>query len=142
MIDALVAGHLVDKAVLRTAKTGNTYATFRLRATCRSGESVQVSGITFSATMAALLAELDPGDAVAMTGELSLSGYLAKDGTPRPGVDLVAHTITTDYHTARKRKAARPASDGAASAAAPTTTSPAPAGAPPEDDFDDSAIPF
>lgn len=143
MIDALIAGHLIGKPQVRMSKANKPFVTFRLRAAMKSGDSVFISGISFSQGIAAALGEMDDGDAVAMAGELVLTTYTDKAGQVRPGVDLTAHTLTTEYHIARRKKAARPPSEGTeyvppASESRPTQ----PVAAAEQESTGDHAIPF
>ncbi|MGA7540619.1 MAG: hypothetical protein WBW93_17820 [Steroidobacteraceae bacterium] len=49
---------------------------------------------------------LSAGDSVALSGELSVKVFTPQNGEPRPSLDLLAHGVLTEYHVARKRKAA------------------------------------
>ena len=48
---------------------------------------------------------VEDGDAVALAGALTPKAWLAKDGTPKPAMDVVAHGLLTAYSVTRKRKA-------------------------------------
>lgn len=105
MIDALVSGKLYGAPAARTSKTGQSFATARLRAPTASGESFFVSIVAFSESAVRALLALTDGDSIAVTGELKVSTYTAKDGTAKPSLDLVAHAVLTPYNVTRKRKA-------------------------------------
>lgn len=113
MIDALIAGRIYGAPVARTAKNGNTFATAKVRAATREGETLFVNVVAFAdAAVGALLALAD-GDSVAISGEATPTTFTAKDGTQRAGLDLVAHAVLTEYHVARKRKVVRESTSGA-----------------------------
>jgi single-stranded DNA-binding protein len=105
VIDALIAGRIYGTPQGRTSKNGNPFVTTKVRTPMANGESSFVNVIAFSdSAMAALLALMD-GDSIAIAGELKVTAYSNKDGEPRPGLDLTAHSVLTPYHVARKRKA-------------------------------------
>jgi single-stranded DNA-binding protein len=106
MIDALVAGKLLGQPAERTARNGSRYATCKVRASMRGDESVFVNCIAFSTTAVDVLLALSDGDSIALSGELTVKVYTAKDGTPKPSLDLLAHVVLTPYHVSRKRAAA------------------------------------
>jgi single-stranded DNA-binding protein len=109
MIDALIAGRLFGAPASRTSKTGKSFSTAKVRAPTRDGEALFVNVIAFDRAAVIALLALHDGDSVAISGELSIGIYTAKDGTTRPSLDVVAHVVTTEYHVARKRKAVRDA---------------------------------
>ncbi|MEO8313245.1 MAG: single-stranded DNA-binding protein [Pseudomonadota bacterium] len=107
MIDALIAGRLHGAVVERTSRNGNAFVTCTVRVPTANGETAFVSVVTFSHSTGKALAALADGDAVALVGELKLTAYIAKDGQPKPSIDLVAQQCLTEYHTSRKRNAMR-----------------------------------
>ena len=156
MIDALICGRLYGKPVEKLSKAGKPYFTARVRVPTRDGEAQFVSIIAFSRTVGEALVALDDSDAVALSGELTLSAYLDKQGQPRPGAELLAHALLSEYHVQRKRAAmpkvtresaetsaapmngAAPAASGAATESAATNgAQPLHASAQRAPDFDD-----
>lgn len=109
MIDALVAGRLHAAAVERTSINGNPFVVAKVTAAAGSGDSLFVSVIAFSQSARTALLALEPGDSVALVGELTPKVWTDRHGEPRMQVDLVAHSVLTAYHVTRKRKAVRPA---------------------------------
>lgn len=126
MIDALIAGKLYGAPASRTAKSGNPYATAKVRVPVAEGRSEFVNVIAFSTTAVAALLALADGDSVALSGELTVGTYQAKDGATRVSFDLKAHAVLTAYHVRRKRQAVR-GEDDAAGAPAPADTGEPPA---------------
>jgi single-stranded DNA-binding protein len=105
MIDCLVGGRLFGKPAERRSKNGNAFVTAKLRAATRDGEALFVNVIAFSESAIAALLALEDRDAVALAGELKASGYLDKSGKPQPSLDLLAHSVLTEFHVKRKRQA-------------------------------------
>jgi single-stranded DNA-binding protein len=108
--------------------------TCKLRVSLRDGESMFVNVICFAKPAMTALLALSDRDSVAIAGELTPTVWTDKEGTARAGLDLVAHAVLSEYHVARKRRAARgeSPSDGEATPAVAATR---------EGGFDDS-IPF
>jgi len=73
----------------------------------REGETLVVNVITFVESVVTVLLALHDGDSVALSGELTPKVWVDQRGTPRPGLDLVAHAVTTPYHAQRKRRVVR-----------------------------------
>lgn len=137
MIDALVSGRLVGRPTQRIAKNGSPYAIAKLRASARDGESLFLNLIAFNATTIAALLALEDRDVAAVAGELTATAYIDKNGQPRPSIDLLVHSILSEYHVARKRQAVKTAKAAAPEPEAPSDQQPAQA----EVGFDDP-IPF
>ncbi len=113
MIDALIAGRLRGEPKFRTASNGVPFASFRMAAADKNGESVLCSCIAFSETARAAVQALGDGDSITVTGEAAVSTWQANDGTQRHGLDVLVHGVLTAYHLGRKRKAgATDAADG------------------------------
>jgi single-stranded DNA-binding protein len=108
MIDALVSGRLRGAVTVKASKNGNPFASFRLATTDKNGDSVLCSCIAFSASVIDAAQRLSDGDSIAVTGEAAISTWTGNDGTPRHGLDLVAHGVLTAYHVGRKRKPSEP----------------------------------
>lgn len=137
MIDALIAGKLYGAPVKRTSTNDNSFVTAKVRVAMRDGEGAFVNIITFSRSCGEALLALQDGDSVALSGELKVSVYEAKDATWKPSLDLMAHVALSPYHVARTRKAVR----GEVQTPEATNGQQAPAAGPTEEGFDD-AIPF
>lgn len=105
MIDALIAGRIFGAPQSRTSKSGQPFATGRLRVSMANGESLFASIVAFSSTALAALLALQDGDSVAISGELKIGIYSDKQGQAKPSLDLVAHAVLTTYHVGRKRRA-------------------------------------
>jgi single-stranded DNA-binding protein len=108
MIDALVSGRLRGAVTVRTSKTGNPFASWRMAAAGKDGESVLVSCIAFSTSAIDAVQRLNDGDSIAATGEAAIKTWAGNDGTQRHGLDLVVHGVMTPYHAGRKRKPSEP----------------------------------
>lgn len=105
MIDALIAGRLFATPQRRTSKTGNPFATAKVRTAMVNGESAFVNVVAFADAAVAALLALGEGDSVALAGELKVSTFTDKGGVAKPSLDLVAYAVLTEYHVQRKRKA-------------------------------------
>ncbi|TAL89598.1 MAG: single-stranded DNA-binding protein [Candidimonas sp.] len=106
MIDALISGRLYGQAKQGIGKTDNPYTTAKVKVTAGNGDLLLCSVIAFDEKAQATLLALEDGDSVALSGSLMPKVYQAKDGEHRPGLDLVAHVVTTAYHVKHKRQAA------------------------------------
>lgn len=106
MIDVLISGRLRGAPAVRTSARGSTYATFRIGAADKTGESLLCSCVTFSASAIQQVERLADGDSVAVSGEAAVSTWDGKDGTPRRGLDVTVHGVLTPYHAGRKRTSA------------------------------------
>ena len=105
MIDALIAGRLYGAPAARTTKNGKPFATCKVRVSARDGSAVFLAVVAFADSAVTALLALHEGDSVALTGELTASAYTDKDGVAKPSLNLLAHSVLTEYHVARKRKA-------------------------------------
>jgi len=103
MIDVLIQGRLRGAAAVKTTKTGNPFATFKLAASDKTGESVLCSCIAFSATVVETVQRLGDGDSIAVSGEAAISSWQGRDGSARHGLDVTVHAVLTAYHAGRKR---------------------------------------
>jgi len=111
MIDALIEGRLHRKPGERIAKNGNRFVTCKVRAVTHEGEASFVDVISFQAPVVTALLSLDDGDAVAVSGELTLKVWTDREGTARPSAGLLAHRVTSTYHVQRKRQVLADADD-------------------------------
>ena len=108
MIDVLLAGRLRGAPTLRTTTKGTPFATFRLAASDKNGESLLCSCVTFSASTVEAVQRLADGDSIAASGECALTEWSGKDGKNRLGLDVTVHAVLTAYHAGRKRPSAEP----------------------------------
>lgn len=104
MIDALISGKLHESPIQRTSRNGNAFSTCKVRVAMKSDETVWINVICFASEAQASLQALDAGDSVALSGELTVSTYEARDGSVRPSLNLTAHAVLTTYHVQRRRK--------------------------------------
>jgi single-stranded DNA-binding protein len=111
MIDALVSGKLHGLPQQRTAKTGRTFTTAKLRVP--TGEdSTFCNVIAFNDEAQAALLALGAGEAVALAGELKVSTWTDKNGAAHPSLDLVASKALTQYHLTKRRRTMQGEQDG------------------------------
>ena len=111
MIDALISGRLYGQPQQRTAKTGKTYVTCKVRAAGGDGESLFVNVIAFSPAVQSALLALGDGESIALSGELTPGTWTDREGHARPSLDMTAHAILTAYHVTRKRAAVQDGHD-------------------------------
>lgn len=110
MLEILTTGKLVGAPEQRTAKSGKTYATAKLRVAV--GEETHFVRITcFSESACTALLALADGDGLAAAGTLKVSAWIDKAGEPKPNLDLVVAQVLTVYHLERRRKAMQPGGD-------------------------------
>jgi single-stranded DNA-binding protein len=107
MIDGLVSGRIHGAPTERTTKAGKPFATAKLRVALRDGATQFVNVIAFDEVAVDALLALSDRDSVAIAGELTVGVYEPENGAARPTLDLLAHSVLTEYHVARKRKAVR-----------------------------------
>lgn len=103
--DVLVQGKLRGQLTKGTASNGTAFGRFKLGLTDKNGESLLASCITFAPAALAIVARLDDGDAVAVSGEAAITTWQSRDGLTRTGLDVLVATAMTPYHAARKRGA-------------------------------------
>lgn len=103
MFDVLLSGRLRGGAQLRTASNGSPFATFRLAAASKTGESLLCSCVTFSQSVIDAVKWLGDWDSLAVSGEAAISTWQWQDGIARLGLDVTAYAVLTAYHVGRKR---------------------------------------
>lgn len=113
MFDVLLSGRLRGAPTLRTASTGAPFATFRLAASSKTGESLLCACLTFSQTVIDAVCSLGDGDSLAVSGEAAISTWDGRDGNPQHGLEVTAHAVLTAYHIGRKRKSKGATADDA-----------------------------
>ena len=106
MIDALIAGRVHRKPAEHTAKNGKRFVTTKVRVSTRDGGAIFVNVICFEESAGGALLALGDGDSVALSGEATPGVWMAKDGTARPVLDLLAHAVISPFNVTRKRRAA------------------------------------
>lgn len=90
-----VAGHLTRDPVVRTSRSGTTYATFRLAIRApRDPGGLQIQVIAFG-PRADIAAELSIGQPVRVEGRLSQREWLTPDGTSRRSHRIIADRVVT-----------------------------------------------
>jgi len=105
MIDGLISGKIYGTPAKRLSKTGNTFATCKIRIpTGGEGNGVFGNVIAFDTATVKTMLALHEGDAVSMAGTVTVSAYIAKDGEPKPSVDITAQQMLTAYHVRNKRQ--------------------------------------
>ena len=107
MIDALIGGRIYGTPTERVASSGVRYTTAKVRVPTRAAEALFVNVIAFDDQAISALLALSDRDSVAISGELTPKVYVPKQGEPRPSLDLLAHSVISPYHVARRRKAVR-----------------------------------
>lgn len=106
MIDGLINGKIYGTPAKRLSKTGNTFATCKIRIpTGSEGGGVFGNVIAFDNQAVKTLLALTDGDSVALSGTVTVSAYLDKTGEPKPSVDITAQNVMTAYHVRHKRLA-------------------------------------
>ena len=105
MIDALIAGRLYGRPAERTTSSGKSFATAKVRVSTRDGDALFVHVIAFAESAVSALLALSDGDSIALAGELTPKVWTDKNGEARPALDLLAHSVLTEYHVTRKRQA-------------------------------------
>ena len=88
----LVTGTLHRDPEVRTSKTGKQFVTALVR-TGKAERTVWANVVAFSTTVQDELLRLGEGDTISLQGEATLTIYTAKDGTPRPSVEIVATQV-------------------------------------------------
>lgn len=111
MIDVLVAGKFVGVAVERTASSGKTFVTSKLRAADSEGEAQFVNVVAFDNSVKSMLLALADGDSVAVSGTMKVGTYEARDKSMRVSINVVATAVLTAYGVKRKREAMRVTSE-------------------------------
>lgn len=104
-IDALVTGRLHSAPERRTASSGREFVTCRVRVAVGS-EAMLCSVIAFDAQACAALLALEPGESVALAGELTPKLWTPEGRQPRVALDLLAYAALTPYAARKKRRAA------------------------------------
>ena len=105
MLDALLSGRLIGTPHKRLAKSGQPFAGARVRCSIHDGAVIVVSVTAFEPEPMAALLVLNEGDAVSITGPLTLGTWTDNEGLQRPSAAMLAHNVLTAYSVNKKRKA-------------------------------------
>ena len=105
MLDALLSGRLIGTPQKRLAKSGAPFAGCRVRVSLSDGNNLLVSVSAFEPEPMAALLVLAEGDAVSISGPLTLGTWTDNEGQARPSAAMLAHNVLTAYSVNKKRKA-------------------------------------
>ncbi len=106
MIEALISGKVYGRPEQRVGNnSGKPFVTAKVRAATSGGEMLFVNVLAFDAIAQAALLALSDCDAVSLAGTLTPKVWTAREGQPRPALDLVASRVLTAYQVKRKREA-------------------------------------
>ena len=105
MLDALLSGRLIGTPQKRLAKSGQPFAGCRVRVSTTDGNNLIVSVSAFEPEPMAALLVLNEGDAVSISGPLTLGTWTDNEGQARPSAAMLAHNVLTTYSVNKKRKA-------------------------------------
>lgn len=111
MIDALIIGKLFKAAEARTSKNNNQFVTATLTVADADQQRQFVKVIAFREAVCDQLLALATGDSLAVSGQLKVSTYTAKDGSTRISYDLTVETCMTMYQLSKKRAKAQSSQD-------------------------------
>lgn len=105
MFDGLVSGRLFEKPIIKPAKSsGKDQIKVVLTAIQANGESVFVTGYSQNVDLMRRLSQLEKGDAVCLSGEVTTGAYIRRDGEAVTTNMIWIHGVLTPYHAGRKRK--------------------------------------
>jgi single-stranded DNA-binding protein len=107
MIDALIGGSLHGTPVNRIGPSGKAFVRAKLITQTGNGNRVLVNVIAFDENVRNALMALNNGDSAALSGTLTPRVWTPPNSEPRAVLDIVAHSITTNYHVTRKRQCMR-----------------------------------
>lgn len=105
MLDALLSGRLIGTPTKRLTKSGQPFAGARVRCPMHDGTNIVVSVSAFEPEPMAALLVLAEGDAVSITGPLTLGTWTDNEGQQRPSAAQIAVHVLTTYAVNKKRKA-------------------------------------
>ena len=105
MLDALISGRLIGTPQKRLAKSGNPFASAKVRATMQDGTLIVVSVTAFEPEPMATLLVMTDGEAVSINGPLTLGTWTDTEGNHRPTAAMLAMHCLTTYAVTKKRKA-------------------------------------
>lgn len=111
MIRALITGNLQADPQARMGKNGQ-YATVRVSVPQHDAGRIFCSAIAFDSEAVARLLQLKAGAAVSLAGTLTVTSYEGKDGTTKPGLDMIADEVASTTPRPRKAKRQQQPADG------------------------------
>ena len=91
---ALITGTLYGDPQARTSQAGKSFTTAKIKADGKDGSTLWVSIIAFN-DLADRLLTLKANAAVALSGKLEVSAYIAKNGEPAAGLSVVCDELAT-----------------------------------------------
>ena len=94
MIRALLTGILYGEPQARTSKSGSPFATAKVKADGKDGAVLWISIVAFNDNADRLLT-MPANSAVAISGKLEVSAYVAKSGEPAAGLSVVCDELAT-----------------------------------------------
>ncbi|MCC8998433.1 MAG: single-stranded DNA-binding protein [Candidatus Contendobacter sp.] len=92
MIRALLTGILYGEPQARTSQAGKSFTTAKVKADGKDGSSLWISVVAFG-DLAERLLTMKANNAVALSGKLEVSAYVAKDGSPAAGLSVVCDEL-------------------------------------------------
>ena len=122
MIDALVAGKLIQTPTLRTGASGKPFTNFLLSVAVGEDQPVVVSGIAFGEA-SEKIAKLAKGDPLAVIGSLKPSSWQDKNtNETKHGLSITVNQSLSPYDIKKKR--AKPADSPAGNPASGDNSKP------------------
>ena len=109
MIDAIVTGKMYAAPERRIAKTGSEYLSAKVRVAVANSDAIFINCVVFDADAAHSLAALSAGDSVALSGEITPSVWVDREGKSRVSVSMVVSKALTLYNLDKKRKSSKAA---------------------------------
>ena len=94
MIRALLTGQLYGDPQARTSLAGKPFTTAKVRADGKDGAVMWISVVAFG-DLADRLLTMRANNALALSGKLEVSAYIAKNGEPAAGLSVVCDELAT-----------------------------------------------
>ena len=94
MIRALLTGQLYGDPQARTSQAGKPFTTAKVRADGKDGAVLWISIVAFG-DLADRLLTMKANNALALSGKLEVSAYIAKNGEPAAGLSVVCDELAT-----------------------------------------------
>ncbi len=94
MIRALITGTLYGDPQARTSQAGKSFTTAKVKADGKDGAVLWVSIVAFG-DLADRLLTMRANAALALSGKLEVSAYIAKNGEPAAGLSVVCDELAT-----------------------------------------------
>ena len=140
-INVNFAGFAINDAEVKTSKNGNEYVTLTLGVS-KGRDELDFVNVTAFSPLSKVVGMVKKGSRVLVGGQLNARAFVAKDGTAKTALDVVANSFEFIPMGPRKKE-----EGGEASAPAPQENKAkakkaAPKEAPPIEEIDESEIPF